>query len=181
MKTTILTYRNLILAGAVFLILVSCQKDQVVAPVDKADFTASNIDADPNENMIQSEDDLLSTERAYAQLGGTWELSVLNGKNILLRYPDVPSLRIGRTITGFTGCNQLSGTSVITNGQFRFLNLAITRKYCAAMHGIETQFFAALKGTDRFEQKEGELRLYNKDRLVVIMQLAHLEKVSLRH
>jgi copper homeostasis protein (lipoprotein) len=85
----------------------------------------------------------------HARLAGSgWMLAELQGQEV----PDkpVPYLHFDPSeprITGFTGCNKLTGGYALGEDRLTFSTLATTRKYCAATAKLEQAFLGALAQT----------------------------------
>ncbi len=90
-----------------------------------------------------------------------WELSVLHGNRIEL----MPNIYIefakGNKITGFTGCNRLTGTYIIENkNKIKIKKLGITRMACnEKVMELEHKFIEMLDSVDNFTLENDNLKL----------------------
>ena len=90
-----------------------------------------------------------------------WELSVLDGKPITPRVPLYIELGADNKVSGFIGCNRLTGNYNVTNGtQLKFNQLGVTMMACAqADMDLEKQVLELLNTTDNFTISDGKLML----------------------
>ena len=90
-----------------------------------------------------------------------WELSVLDGEQIAANLPIYIELTEDNKVSGFTGCNRLTGTYVIENeSQIKFNQLATTRMACPEMEmTLESKVLELLNTADNFTIDSGKLML----------------------
>lgn len=92
----------------------------------------------------------------------TWVLTELAGAVIV---PDVAQpifIKLGAddtSLTGNTGCNQLSGIFMHSADTLVFAHMATTKMACAGAMERETQFLAALEAAVTFHLRDGDLEL----------------------
>ena len=100
-------------------------------------------------------------ETAKDTLYQKWELSVLDGKEVTGNLPIYIELTEDNKVSGFVGCNQLTGTYVIENkSQIKFNQLATTRMACPEMEmEMERQVLELLNTADNFTIDNGKLML----------------------
>jgi len=165
-----------LMGGLVCLLLVSCRKDEMVAPVGAptAEVTEKTLSSDA---FVPVNDvDLIPTPAA---LVGRWELKSLHGRYFRVTDAEQPwiSIRnaeqegsdVGR-LTGFGGCNRITGSVLQDNTRVDFTNLGRTRKYCPETRALEEQFFAMLAATNRFEDNGDQLRFFAGSAEVAVFQ-----------
>ena len=94
-----------------------------------------------------------------ASLKREWTLVELNGKPITLAKP--PTLRFSEPnrVSGFGGCNQLSGAYQLSGDGLTFSPLIMTKMACGRGMDVERAFAAALGATKRYGIKGTELEL----------------------
>lgn len=90
-----------------------------------------------------------------------WELSVLDGNQVTVNQPIYIELTKDNKVSGYVGCNRVTGSYVIENNtQIRFNQLATTRMACSppAME-MERKVLELLNTTDNFTLDKGKLML----------------------
>lgn len=97
-----------------------------------------------------------------------WTLVSLSevGKSDLEQLGDAkPILRIGETISGYTGCNRLIGGTYKLNGESILIsNLASTKKMCAGTaQKVETELLAVLNNAKSYKMDGVKLILSTAD------------------
>ncbi len=77
-----------------------------------------------------------------------------------------PFLLIKDKVSGFTGCNNMMGSSVeIVKNSIKFSNMATTKKMCAGKaNEIEKGFLATLQKANKFEINNGLLILFEGEK-----------------
>ncbi len=90
-----------------------------------------------------------------------WELSVLDGEQIAGSLPIYIELTEDNKVSGFIGCNRLTGTYVIENeSQIKFNQLGTTRMACPEMEmALESKVLELLNTADNFTIDNGKLML----------------------
>lgn len=90
-----------------------------------------------------------------------WELRVLDGEDISTIRPVYLDFSKENTVSGFIGCNRLTGSYLIENKtQIRFLKLATTRMMCSEQEmNLERKVLELLNTTDNFTLDNGKLML----------------------
>ena len=90
-----------------------------------------------------------------------WELNLLDGKQITFSQPIYIELTTDKKVTGFIGCNNLTGEYSIENGsQLKFSKLGTTRMACPeAETELERKVLEVLNKTDNFSIINGKLNL----------------------
>ena len=90
-----------------------------------------------------------------------WELSVIDGRQVSSNLPIYIELTEDNKVSGFTGCNRLTGTYVIENeSQIKFNQLATTRMACPEMEmTLESKVLELLNTADNFTIDSGKLML----------------------
>jgi len=107
-------------------------------------------------------------------LGHPWKLVALNGKPLDPKPPMVPEFTLiqdGSRIAGFTGCNRFMGTFSLGEDKFSLnSDFAMTRKACAKMGDIESDFVKALQSVDSWKITNGTLEFYHQKEIVASFQ-----------
>lgn len=100
---------------------------------------------------------------------GTWELRNILGLpiNPLDFAQGLPNLSFGEDgrISGFGGCNTLSGAYKLAENGLTFDGLAATRKTCQGVR--EDTYLDMLERTTGFDIKDGNLRLLEEGRELI--------------
>ena len=88
-----------------------------------------------------------------------WTLVELGGEPVSVEKP--PSIRFSEPneVTGFSGCNRLSGSYERTDGAFRFGPIITTKMACPDVMELEHDFVVALESTRRVEVTGSSLEL----------------------
>ena len=109
-------------------------------------------------------------------LQSRWELTLLDGKTVLAEQPIYIELTPDNRVTGFVGCNRLTGSYRIEKGnQIRFLQLATTRMACPEM-ALEARVLEMLAVIDKFVLDDGRLTLSGDDGTTIAAFTAMDEK-----
>lgn len=101
-----------------------------------------------------------------------WLLSELDGQAVAAspaeRMPELSFAAEDARITGFTGCNHLSGSYTLDGDRLRFSEFATTQRACldTAVDQLEQRFVNTLQRIDRFGVSGGVLILYHEDEAV---------------
>jgi heat shock protein HslJ len=109
--------------------------------------------------------------------GSSWVLvSYMNRENnLVLAPPGIQALvtfRNDSQVSGFSGCNDFSGTYQVDGGLMTIDNIASTEKACPSPAGVmdfEQQFLSLLSDTTRYNIDENGLTLshYDERKLMV--------------
>jgi heat shock protein HslJ len=97
--------------------------------------------------------------------GVNWRLVTLQGRSPAPSATGVdPSLMLSdtRTVSGYSGCNQFSGSYTIRADSLRMGALTTTRMACTGNMMLEQNYLAALGATDRFKVSPDSLILYQR-------------------
>lgn len=159
MKTNLLP-----LALPFALLFASCGKDEVAAPAAAAAAQEAVLFA-PKVDGCDAVEEILNTR---------FELTRLNGYVIQLAHGiERPYLEFkvdrGNLLTGFTGCNELTGKYDITCEDIQFTDLATTRMMCPDAGSLEQDFIEALGVVDGY--------MFNGNKLVLV--LGHTPVITL--
>jgi heat shock protein HslJ len=73
---------------------------------------------------------------------------------------------VTKIISGFCGCNQLSGSYHITGNKIKF-STATTRMFCQQTMEVETSFLQALAMVNTYEVTEQDLLLKGENKIVL--------------
>lgn len=101
-----------------------------------------------------------------------WDLKEMKGEALKGSYEEAPSLKFSehdRSLSGFGGCNRLSGSFHYTSaGELGFSQTAATKMFCE--NSLEEQTFlqnlSLIKG---FEIKDEKLMMLDENKAVVLM------------
>lgn len=102
------------------------------------------------------------------RLHDIWVLEAMNGKVVSktdFNGRDVPNMEINintNSISGFSGCNRMTGSIFFERDVLRFTNMASTRMACPNLNG-ETQFLKALQSGTSYKIANNRLHLSNND------------------
>ncbi len=104
------------------------------------------------------------TASAAADISGkTWTLIEVGGVAVEAKADEKASVITlggdGTSLTGDTGCNQLTGIYQRTADTLVFAHMAVTKMFCEAVAERETKFLEALETTITFHLRDGELEL----------------------
>lgn len=90
-----------------------------------------------------------------------WTLVELNGNAVSLqKRPTIQLSAETKSMTGFGGCNRLTGTYTLDQNRLHFGPIAMTRMACAEGMDVEQAFAVVLGATQRFHLAAGSLELY---------------------
>ena len=132
-RTTVLVFALLVVA-----VLVACNAAASASPSASAAASVASAGASPG--------------AAGPQLVGTaWVLGDLPGQILPEARPTIAFSGDG-TVSGFGGCNDISGAYTVDGSKLTFGPLALTRKACAdPVNTIEQAYLAALQATQTYE------------------------------
>jgi heat shock protein HslJ len=103
---------------------------------------------------------------------GKWVLENLNGQEVQVpkgtETPYIATDSTGESISGFAGCNRLSGGVKIAGDSISFPGLLSTRMYCVETQMLENSFLDALRATRTFTVKGDVLTLSSGKELAVL-------------
>lgn len=109
-----------------------------------------------------------------------WKLTRLEGKPVVLaekqREPSLVFRTEQNRVTGFGGCNKLTGTYKLNGGELTFGKIASTKMACSQGMDIELAFFKVLDQVRKWEILGEHLELYDE----VGNLLARLEARALK-
>lgn len=90
-----------------------------------------------------------------------WELSLIDGNQVSLNLPVYIELTEDNKVSGFIGCNRLTGNYTIEKeSKIKFNQLATTRMMCSEMEmTVESQVLELLNTVDNFTIDNGKLIL----------------------
>jgi len=71
-------------------------------------------------------------------------------------------------ISGFSGCNNFSGSFTMENGKISFDKMASTKKMCAEGMEFESEFLKSLEETEKFKYRGNIIQFTNKDGKVLM-------------
>lgn len=114
---------------------------------------------------------ILSVQQiATTTIKSKWILSSIDGliteKELNESETAKPFLIIDDKVSGYTGCNNMMGSSVeIVKNSIKFSNMATTKKMCAGKaNEIEKGFLATLQKANKFEINNGLLILFEGEK-----------------
>jgi len=112
-------------------------------------------------------------QQPATSLNGNWKLVASSGSLVQqLQQTQVPELRFDtsdKTISGFAGCNQLSGQFTIEKDQLTIGPLILTKKACEHME-LEFIIERFLTNVGSYKLERDSLYLYNKsDRNIYLL------------
>ena len=102
------------------------------------------------------------------RLHDIWVLEEMNGKTVSkadFNGKDVPNMEINintNSVSGFSGCNRMTGSLFFEKDVLRFTNLASTRMACPNLNA-ETEFLKALQSGTSYKIGNNRLYLSNND------------------
>jgi heat shock protein HslJ len=108
----------------------------------------------------------------HASLKREWTLVELNGEPITLSKP--PTLRFSEPnrVSGFGGCNQLSGAYGLSGTGLTFSPLIMTKMACGKGMDVERAFATALGATKRYAIKGTELELIGESGILARLRIS---------
>jgi heat shock protein HslJ len=94
--------------------------------------------------------------------GARWELSSLGADTAKAEHrPFVIFAANGSAVTGFAGCNRLSGAYVTDGARLSVSRLITTKMACPAAGDLEPRFLSALTRVARYRILDGRLDVYD--------------------
>ena len=108
----------------------------------------------------------LESSAPVAISAGDWVLESLGTQTLPADSTKRPTLRLDPATlhaSGFTGCNQYSGTFIARGDSLAFGPVTSTKMFCAATSELETAFLKALGETDTYRVSDSELVLRTRD------------------
>ncbi len=117
-----------------------------------------------------------STEKSIPQsilLNDIWVLGSLNGQTISSnefpnQFPQLEFNDSAKSLTGFTGCNNLRGTYKINENEITFSPFATTKMYCQGVN--ENEFLHAMEGINNYKIENLKLYLYKDENIKLIFK-----------
>lgn len=110
-----------------------------------------------------------------------WELSVIDGKKVSENPPIYLEFTADNVVSGFTGCNRLTGNYSLENkNEIKFNQLGLTRMACRDKEmEMERQILKMLKTTNNFSFENGKL-IFNSggSQLAVFHEMSNHEIVN---
>lgn len=109
-----------------------------------------------------------------------WKLSELNGVKIVMPVSQTREVRItlradGRSVTGFAGCNQLTGSYQQAGSALRFSHMASTRMACSLPSmELENKVLSMLDAVSAYRINGDQLLLLKGDQLVARFEAVYL-------
>lgn len=121
-----------------------------------------------------------SKKGSYAPKGDSrlmdtyWRLSEMNGKPVI-NPADAPEVHIRltekkRRITGFAGCNRITGTFELGKQGVIAFKAGSTMMYCEGRMDIENHLMQTLTNANRHVINDRHLLLYNDNRLLAVFE-----------
>ncbi len=90
---------------------------------------------------------------------GRWEITVIDGKDVMSSKPITLEFTSGNKVTGFAGCNRLNGGFAMESGnRIRFNDIATTRMSCPDLK-MESEVLDLLRTVDNYTIADGKLML----------------------
>ena len=107
--------------------------------------------------------------------GSKWELQTLAGTAVKMpsgvEQPYIELDSTGSRISGFAGCNRMTGGFKLSEDSISFPQLVSTRMYCEATQKEENAFLEALKATRTYRIEDGKLVLLGKDEVAELRRV----------
>lgn len=112
-------------------------------------------------------------------LAGNWRLVRLNGQTVTVaeaaRTPQLSFQVAEQRVTGYTGCNRLTGGAIVSNTHISFQGVASTRMACIG-EALEQPFLAALsEATLVYQVTQTQLTLLKEGQPVLEFERAPQE------
>lgn len=107
-----------------------------------------------------------------------WVLDEISEKTVSANNGSKPFIELNagtKSISGFGGCNKLSGNYQLTGNKIK-LTTAATRMFCEQSMEVETHFLQALTSVNGFEIKEHELYLKSDNKIILKFHAETREK-----
>jgi heat shock protein HslJ len=113
-----------------------------------------------------------STTENHSPGSTEWILETMNGTSVISLDDNNVTLKFDETtgrISGKGSCNSFFGSYKLDGTALKFSEIGSTKMMCDDMQ-IETDYFAALKKTDKHEIKGGKLRLLSSSAVLLIFR-----------
>lgn len=124
-----------------------------------------NTTKDTKTEVEKTEIETTTTKTERSITNTHWKLTTLEGQKVTREANQEKDIFImlnsdASTITGFAGCNSLSGAYILEDGnRVRFDKMAVTMKACPDIKFNESEFLKALELTDNYTIYDGVLSL----------------------
>lgn len=105
----------------------------------------------------------LATNATNEQLSGAYTVQLLEAITVESKKITLNFNSETKTVSGFSGCNNFSGSYTENDGQLVFGTLIATEMYCKDSSKIESVFMKALSKTTTYQLNKGKLSLASKD------------------
>ena len=92
-------------------------------------------------------------------LGKEWAVVEINGEPVSLQKPPFLRFEEPDRVTGFSGCNRMSGTYQMTGESVQFTPFIMTKMACAEGMDVETAMVGVLESTKRVRVTGSTLEL----------------------
>ena len=106
---------------------------------------------------------------------GKWTLQTIAGQEYKLpEGVESPYLQVDSAmerISGFNGCNRLTGGVTIHGDSISFPMMGSTKMYCEETHALESSFMKALGNTSTFSVKGDKLTLSGQGQEQAVLRL----------
>lgn len=123
-----------------------------------------------------------SKKTAQNPIQNKWELSLLDGKQVSSNQPIYIELTDDNKVSGFIGCNRISGNyEVKNNSQVKFNQLATTRMSCSPNEmALESEVLELLNTANNFtiENKKLMLNIGRRAPLAIFCEMSSNEIVN---
>ena len=112
-----------------------------------------------------------STTNSASLEGTEWVLETMNSTGVISLDDNNVTLKLDETgkISGKGSCNSFFGSYKTDGSALSFGEIGSTKMMCDDMQ-IETDYFAALKKTDKYEIKSGKLNLYSASKIILVFK-----------
>lgn len=95
-----------------------------------------------------------------------WQLVTINTKSIITEAPEIYFDHKTNTLSGYTGCNKLSGTYHMKGDNIQIQPAPATRYMCIGRSNLEQEFMAGLYASDSVSLEQEYLYLWSNKKLV---------------
>ena len=100
-------------------------------------------------------------------ISSVWWLNQIPGYQIKEKSLKLTFDNINNRISGFTGCNKLTGSFLIRNGKLQISAAAATRYMCPGKNTMEADYLKLLSTTDSLVLENDQLRLFSKSKMIL--------------
>lgn len=107
-----------------------------------------------------------ASDEAPQTLSGTYNVLVFDDESSTSQALNLNFSEADNTVSGYSGCNNFSGTYTVDGDKISISQLAVTRKYCPNI-ASEQKLLNALTGATSFSVKENVLQLRNANKMLV--------------